>query len=140
MLAFAITLFTSCGDDIYQEVVESYWKVIPVSVPADDWVLYTDKETGLNAFYMVDIDVPELTQELYDGGNVNAYMYYTDPVTGKEVQTSLFYGIPLENNSEIWTEYYSFDFMPGSVAFYLRYNDLAAIPPASSKFRIVLTY
>ncbi|WP_139785058.1 hypothetical protein [Parabacteroides sp. Marseille-P3160] len=143
-LLFALCLFVSCEGPMGPEGpagAGSNWKVINVIVKENAWEPYADNGTGLNAFYTAAVDVPELTSFIYKNGNVQAYMYYIDPITGDEVQTPLFYGIPIQSNpNDTWTEFYSFDFMVGSVAFYLRYNDLAAIPPAAREFRIVLTW
>lgn len=143
-LLFTLGLFVACEGPMGPEGPAGYgtnWKVINVTISQNAWKLYSDTDGGLNAFYMADVNVPELTETVYNEGNVQAYMYYNDPLTGKEVQTPLFYGIPIQaSKNDIWTEYYSFDYMAGSVAFYLRYNDLATDAPAARDFRIVLTW
>ncbi len=143
LFLFTLCFFISCEGPMGPEGpagIGTNRKVINVIINQNDWEPYEDQGSGLNVFYRAVVNVAELTNFVYTDGNVSAYMYYIDPVSGDEVQTPLFYGIPIESTDDLWTEYYSFDFMPGSVAFYLRYNDLAAIAPAAREFRIVLTW
>ncbi|AHF13551.1 hypothetical protein BARVI_01025 [Barnesiella viscericola DSM 18177] len=44
-----------------------------------------------------------------------------------------------ENDKEmLWTETYTYDYMPGSIAFYVQYNDFAQQQPEDMVFRVIL--
>lgn len=38
----------------------------------------------------------------------------------------------------LWTETYTYDYMPGSVAFYVQYSDFIEQQPGDMVFRLVL--
>lgn len=136
----AMLVFVGCSDDNNETAM--YWKIINVTVDYRDWKPYADTD-GLNPYYMCEKAVPEIDRELYRNGNVFAYLVQ-NPGQSYEVQTPLNCSIPREdfvgNEWFTWTEHYSFDFMPGSVAFYVRYSDFADAQPPTQVFRIVLNY
>ncbi len=113
-----------------------YWDIQTITVNANEWVRYTD-ENGLNTYYMCEKSFPALTNYVYEYGNTSGYMFVYYGNT--EVQVPLPYTIPYENLAgDQWTEIYSFDFTPGSIAFYVHYSDFADIAPPTQVFRIVL--
>lgn len=42
------------------------------------------------------------------------------------------------DNALLWTETYTYDYMPGSVAFYVQYSDFIEQQPGDMVFRLVL--
>lgn len=117
-----------------------YWFVDTYTIREKDWKMYSDPD-GRNPYYMCEVPIKELTNDLYVDGNVFAYLIQ-NPGQNNEVQTPLPYTLPLENTEDArWSEIINFDFMPGSIAFYVTYSDFAVnVPPGELQFRVVLNY
>lgn len=98
-------------------------------------------DDGDGAYFMAEFDVPALTREIYLNGKVSAYRYIR-PGQSSEVQTPLPFTLHLlEGRDYTWTETTYFDFMPGSIAFYVQYSDFATdIDPGRQEFRIVFNW
>lgn len=118
----------------------AHWSIKTIAVEANQWKLYAD-EDGLNPYYMCEVNLTDLDNFIYTDGNVFAYLIQS-PGQDNEVQTPLPVTIPLENEyGERWFETLSFDYMPGSIAFYVRYNDFAVDQrPARQEFRVVMNW
>lgn len=118
------------------------WSVETIVVEANEWKLVYDDD-GLNPYYMCEKRYPALDNTVYVDGNVFVYLIQF-PGEPNEVQTPLPFPIPLENDfGERWTETLSFDYMPESIAFYVRYNDFSVGPdfhPARQEFRVVMNW
>jgi len=114
----------------------TYWKIVWVTVEANEWQLVDD---GDGPYFMCEKNVSELSNDIYEEGNTFCYLVIR-PNQSNEVQTLLPYKIDLlEKPDYAWTETISWDFMPGSVAFYVQYNDFAVdIRPARQVFRLVM--
>lgn len=118
----------------------AHWYIQTFVVEANEWKLYADPD-GLNPYYMCEKSFSELDNFIYTDGNVFGYLIQ-NPGADNEVQTPLPYYIPFENTEgALWQESVTFDFMPGSVAFYIRYSDFAVdIRPARQEFRVVMNW
>jgi len=97
----------------------------------------------LNSYFRAEVLIPELTEFVYEKGNVFCYMFQI--VDGTEVQTLLPYTVPLGDNDGsgeiLWTETYACDFTPGSVMFYVNYSDFyTKEQPPTCSFRVVLNW
>lgn len=116
------------------------WKIETFVVEENQWKLYYD-EDGLNPYYMCEKSYSALDNFIYTDGNVFVYLIQS-PGESNEVQTPLPYTIPLENGEgNFWFETVTFDIMPGSIAFYVRYDDFAVdIRPARQEFRVVMNW
>ncbi|MDH6358412.1 hypothetical protein [Parabacteroides sp. PF5-9] len=110
------------------------------TVEQRDWE-YVD---GVAPYFVCYKDFPQLTDDIYEFGAVLGY-FILYPNTNDEVQIPMNYSFP---DSEAvkpgewynWAEYYSFDYMPGSIGFYVHYSDFEDITPPRREFRIVLLY
>lgn len=118
----------------------AHWSIETIAVEENEWKLFYD-ENGLNPYYMCEKRYPALDNTVYVDGNVFAYLIQF-PGEPNEVQTPLSVTLPLENDyGERWFETLSFDYMPGSIAFYVRYNDFAVDQrPARQEFRVVMNW
>ncbi|WP_102407441.1 hypothetical protein [Parabacteroides bouchesdurhonensis] len=116
------------------------WFVKTYTIRENDWKLYSDPD-GRNSFYKCEVRVNDLSNDIYLDGNVFAY-WIQNPGRNDEVQTPLPYTIPLENTyDERWSEIINFDFMPGSITFYVTYSDFAtSVAPGEAQFRVVMNY
>lgn len=117
-----------------------YWKYYNYTVRSQDWELVTS-EDGLNTYYMYVFDNKDITDDLYLNGYALGYLVQS-PGTDDEVITPLPYTVHRGSNDPegtlLWTETYTYDYMPGSVAFYVQYSDFAQQQPEDMVFRLVL--
>ncbi len=121
----------------------AYWKYYTYTVRSQDWELVSTND-GLNTYYMYEFRNTDITQEIYDEGFIVGYLVQS-PGEENEVITPLPYvvhrGETLENgDSALWTETYTYDYMPGSVAFYVQFSDFFEQQPEDMTFRLVLHY
>jgi hypothetical protein len=120
------------------------WFISNVTVNSTQWQLVSDGgQNALNSYFRAEVSIPELTEFVYENGNVFCYMFQN--VDGVEVQTLLPFTVPYgESNGELeylWTETYACDFAVGSVVFYVNYSDFFTEKrPPSTSFRIVLNW
>ena len=100
-----------------------FWKYYTYTVKSQDWQLVTSPD------------------DLYIDGYVLGYLVQT-PGADNEVITPLPYTIHKGeadgDNAMLWTETYTYDYMPGSVAFYVQYSDFIEQQPGDMVFRLVL--
>ena len=121
------------------------WKIVDVIVEANMWK-YSNVSDN-NYFYAV-TDMPELTQSVFNDGNVQGYIYLMD--NGELIQHSLPYVLHKEiidanGNQYTYSSTIDFVFGVGWVQFEMRDSDFAyetdlSINPEQMKFRIVITY
>ena len=98
-----------------------FWKYYTYTVKSQDWQLVTSPD-GLNTYYMYEFQNKDITDDLYIDGYVLGYLVQS-PGADNEVIT------PLP---------YTYDYMPGSVAFYVQYSDFIEQQPGDMVFRLVL--
>ena len=101
------------------------WEILYYTVHADDWKLVGNKD-GLNSHYIFDFKESKLTKFIYEKGLVKGFRI-----------------LKLDNGDNVQTPlpYYTYDFMPGSIAFYAYYTDFyTANKPPTCTFRIVMNW
>ena len=118
-----------------------FWKYYTYTVKSQDWKLATT-EDGLNTYYWYEFQNEDITDDLYLNGYVLGYLVQS-PGAENEVITPLPYTIHRGGTDEtdkeiLWTETYTYDYMPGSIAFYVQYNDFAQQQPEDMVFRVIL--
>jgi len=139
LLTSALWIFVSCEGPAGKDGIETYWFVKEYTIRANDWQLIGG-EDRLGSYFQAQVTIPELDRDLYEKGHVFCYMFQT--ANNKEVQTILPFTVPKANNDgELWTETYSYDFSPGQIRFYFNCSDFYTSnrPPATT-FRVVLNY
>lgn len=120
-----------------------YWFVETYTIKANQWELVGGKNQ-LNSYFRAEILVPELTDRIYEDGNVFCYMFQN--IDGTEVQTLLPFTLPVGEDlgggkENLWTETFACDFAPGSIMFYVNYSDfITSENPGTITFRVVLNY
>ena len=127
----------------------TYWKVIDFTVARKDWKLYNvyGEQNEIGSYYYYVFDVPELSTVIFDEGAIICYYRYRDEF-GDIVQTPLpytYYDIFVNQRNEEfpYSVQYSYDVMPGSIAFKVVFSDFFTDenePPASCNFRLHLIY
>ena len=119
------------------------WKILEYTVYEKDWELIGGRD-NLNSHYMFEFKENLLTSEIFKNGKVTGYRVLKLD-NGSTVQTPLPYVLPRGQkegrNDKLWSEYYTFDFQPGSIAFYAYYTDFyTGNRPPTCVFRIVMTW
>lgn len=109
-----------------------FWKYYTYTVKSQDWEL-VNPENGLTPYYIYIFSNSDLTDDLYLNGYVLGYLVQS-PGTQDEVITPL----PYYYEGEKWKEFISYDFMPGSVAFYVQYDNFVQQRPEDLVFRVIL--
>ena len=92
-----------------------FWKYYTYTVKSQDWQLVTSPD-GLNTYYMYEFQNKDITPLPY----------------------TIHKGEADGDNALLWTETYTYDYMPGSVAFYVQYSDFIEQQPGDMVFRLVL--
>ena len=117
-----------------------FWKYYTYTVKSQDWQLVTSPD-GFHTYYMYEFQNKDITDDLYIDGYVLGYLVQS-PGADNEVITPLPYTIHKGeadgDNALLWTETYTYDYMPGSVAFYVQYSDFIEQQPGDMVFRLVL--
>lgn len=120
------------------------WKILTFNVKSQDWKIMENDDHSEPRFYCEFNDVAEIDDFIYTDGLVTGYLYTN---MGIETQTPLPYvyhregrdaqtGLPI-----YWTETYSFDYAPGSIAFYVTYSDFFVDQqPPTMDFRVALMW
>lgn len=117
------------------------WKIINIPVDSRDWKIMQD-EDGSNPRFFYEIEVPEIDEFIYTDGLVSAYLYTN---VGIETQTPLPYELHREEIIDgkviTWSENTTFDYSPGSIAFYVTYSDFFVEQnPPTMEFRVALMW
>ena len=102
-----------------------FWKCYTYTVKSQDWQLVTSPD-GLNTYYMYEFQNKDITDDLYIDEVITPLPY------------TIHKGEADEDNALLWTETYTYDYMPGSVAFYVQYSDFIEQQPGDMVFRLVL--
>lgn len=73
----------SCSSDDYlsdreiQQMIDNslngQWKVVSITVKASDWQWVSNPEKNYKGYYSASVDLPELTESIFDEGLVAAY-------------------------------------------------------------------
>ncbi|MDR1555684.1 MAG: hypothetical protein LBS88_01465 [Tannerellaceae bacterium] len=122
-----------------EPAVQTQWKAVYYTVKSQDWRLEGGKDNP-NSYYQYVFDEPALSDFIYQEGVVIAYVV-ASPGTDKEVLRPLPDTWPIAEGPDYWTEHITFDYMPGSVAFYVAYNDFAtSVRPPSMTFKLMMIW
>ena len=128
----------------------TYWKIIDFTIKGGvnggDWELINGPDQ-IGSYYRYIFDVPEITEEIYENGLIIAYYRYVDD-HGDKVQSILpytYYDIDVDGdgNEHPYSVQYSYDVMPGSIAFKLVFSDFYTAengPPSLCLFRLQLLH
>jgi hypothetical protein len=119
--------------------VETQWEAIYYTVESEDWEL-VGNQGAPNSFYQFFFNEAALTEFIYKEGVVIGYVVLNAD-TRDEILRPLPDTWPVGEKSSIWTESYTFDYMPGSVAFYVGYSDFATnVRPPKTKFKLMMIW
>jgi hypothetical protein len=129
------------GEDAYLN-----WKTVNFTIYENHWDLIgSSNQPG--SYYSVLLDLPELTNAIYDNGVIVCYYEYRDEL-GDLVLSPLPYTLYEMYNDDRGREvqastHYSYTLSPGSIEFRLAYSDFYTgdyPPPAKCFFRVSIVY
>lgn len=118
--------------------------IIDVQVASAQWE-YSNANN--NNYYYAQVNLPELTKNAYDNGNVQVYL--VSVVNSKEIQTILptvrHYEEIQGNDTFYYTQTTDYDYWVGGMEFHITNSDFYYNPdnlnePGDRWFRIVITY
>ena len=146
--ALACIALVSCD----YEVDGARLKTVRVKVNANEW-FYTqqgDEDQFNNNYFYAVVDMPEITEDVFDYGEVKAYAVFNRMDMKKARKHLLPYVLHVEEstNTGEWlyfTETYDFTYGIGWAEFNFRtsdfaYEDNVNINPPAMEFDIVITY
>jgi hypothetical protein len=148
----ACTLCSCVLNPTYKEYEGSRIEVIRVSVSANDWKYTQLDETDQynNHYFYAGVDMPEITADVYDNGEVKAYWVYNRQDSYNTYKQLLPYVLHKEDILEsgerfFYTETVDFIYGIGWAEFSFRasdfaYEDNVNINPTGMDFDIVITY
>jgi hypothetical protein len=120
--------------------VETQWQHLYYQVEEHAWELMGDGQGAPNSYYQYVVDEPALTNFIYREGVVTGYLV-ANPGTPDEVLRPLPDTWPVADRQNYWSESVTFDYMPGSVAFYVGYSDFATnIRPGKMIFKLTMIW
>ncbi|MDR0865219.1 MAG: hypothetical protein LBO74_09870 [Candidatus Symbiothrix sp.] len=122
LTAFLTLVLSSCTKDEYiTEVVEPYTYTQRYTVTDNDWKEDFD-DSG--RYYYCQIREPNLTNEVFDYGVMQAFLYYTQD--GRNTASPLpFSDFIVDQYGYKWEEQLSVEFQPGYITFILKIDDHA---------------
>ena len=129
-LLLTTVIFASC-----EQPEPLYYKSIHYfDIKKSDWILSID-ENKLNNYYYCSFNFPKLTENVFDGGSVSAYL---DDSFYQQV-------LPIVRHHEDregfqWTTTTDFDFEIGKIKFYVTNSDFVNERPEAMTFRVVLMW
>ncbi|GHT88908.1 hypothetical protein FACS189474_4980 [Bacteroidia bacterium] len=133
--ALLVVLFTACTKEYYEEVnphtfTETY------RIYAKDMI---EKVDPAGTYFEYEIKEPKLTNEVFDYGIMQAFLYYTKD--GKNTLCPLpFSDFIVDNNNYQWEEQFTVEFQPGVIKFIQKISDHAIDPPISEYYDIFVRF
>lgn len=121
--------------------------VVVVNVPEDSWK-YSHTETGANNYYYATVDMPEITEEIFDKGLVKVYRVYNfDKKNASQVELPYVRPVEYEEDGQ-WYSYVETvdcEFFIGEMTIAYTASDFAYeyntdIVPEAMQFRCVIMY
>lgn len=145
-ISAAVLLLSGCTKEYITYIKGAELETIILDVPANAWQ-YTN--AGYNNYFFAEIEVPELTKDIYEAGNVNIYRIlgsgkdtYQKPIQAVELYET-------EGRDQFYAEELSFDFSPGFIVIYFTISDFfyenpdelsQSFSPEAMTFRLVMTH
>lgn len=113
------------------------WDSYVITVKDTDWKR-VGGENANNSFFRCVVEDEYLDQYIFDEGSVMVYLIQYDGDV--PVQTPLPYVIhKADEDNNLWTETFSYDYSVGSFAFYVTYSDFfTENSPGECQFKVVM--
>ena len=137
-VALIAFIFSSCINETKQvvEKVEPYTFTKVYTIYADD--MSPRKDVGNIIYYEYEIKEPKLTNEVFDYGILQAFLYYYKD--GKDTLCPLPFSDFLVDGNYQWEEQFTVEFQPGVIKFIQKISDYASDPPVSEYYDILVRF
>jgi len=142
LFAALAILTTSCRKD---PVPQCSYKIVNITVPKESWS-YSDQDD--NNYFTAEIDVPELSEEAFDGGILNVYRTFNFDKSNASQQLLPSVRLLEEkvgNDMYRYTESIDYEYGIGWLNIYYTLSDFVydqtlEYDPGDMTFRLVLVY
>lgn len=109
------------------------WSIVNITIKEGEW-----KWDATKKLYYATVDLPELTEYIYNNGSIVSYVYI-----GTQGQDEVMYLLKYDDyvsgyKFSIWNDY-SYDMGP-SAQFYFKWSDGSQSKPGNYNFKIVLMW
>jgi len=127
-----ISLFSACTRDVTEvtQVVGPNIFTDNYTIGDNDWIKGTDDKTGI--YYYCTFNVPELTQNVFNNGILQAFLY------GRNIDTLCplpYSDFLVDDNNNQWEEHFTVEFEKGAITFILKESDHAGMLPFYTEYR-----
>lgn len=126
-ICLSVFLLASCTTD--EPVKKS--KVVSLHINSNEWQAFSDNNRK-NLYYAVDFSMPEIDDEVYDKGTVQAYL-----VTDSQSPLPAVRHLQNQNNY-MWTRTIDFDYQPGTMRIFVTSSDFVSSQPESMDFKVII--
>jgi hypothetical protein len=131
VLIIALTAVSCIRED--NDINNLNIKSIQLKVNQADWNELTD--AGLNRYYSATFTIPEITNQVLNYGNVNAYILFDGS------QQVLPYVRHYENaEGAMWTRTVDYEYLAGKLNIYVTNSDFIEDLPETMSFRLVIVW
>jgi len=118
---------------------ESYWYTTSFTVNSSAWRLEGQPDE-LNSYFYYDKAVPQLTNNIFNGGIVLLYLQ-----AANNIKNVMPYVLHLGDEDHLgeffWTQTYDYDFEQGNIRIYVTYSDfMTSRRPDTETFSLILLY
>lgn len=134
LLALIAVLFASCGDEITQ-IVEPNTFTKVYKIYADEMAERVDLA---GVYYEYEIREPNLTDEVFDYGILQAFLYYRKD--GKDTFCPLPFSDFIVSGSFQWEEQFTVEFQPGTIKFIQKISDHSSNLPLAESYEILVRF
>lgn len=142
ILAALLCLSASCRKD---PIPVCNYKIVNINVPAASWKY---SEQNNNNYFTAEIDVPEITEEAFDGGILNVYRTFNFDKSNASQQLLPSVRLveePAQDGMYRYTESIDYEYGIGWLNIYytlsdFAYDDSTIYDPKDMTFRLVLVY
>ena len=141
-LALIVFSFSGCinhAKDVVEQVAPyTFTKVY--TIPADEMKGRWEYLDFANVFYFEkQISEPALTNEVFDYGIMQAFLYYTKD--GKDTLCPLpFSDFCMDDSGNQWEEQFTVEFQPGRIKFIQKISDYSDLPPAAESYNVLVRF
>lgn len=135
-LLLSVFVLTSCeetSEEIgwFQEVYE---------VKSRDWIFVQNPGGDEGSYNYFEFPERAITNYVYNNGVIIVYLIQ-NPGGANETQTPIAFGRPkLNDSNQSWIDFISYDYKPGSIAFYYESDDFSPDAPPTCTFRVVMMW
>ena len=138
LLALIAYSFSACISETREiiERVEPHTFTRKYTIFAKDMTVKSDLA---GTYYEYQFDEPALTNEVFDYGILQAFLYYKKD--GKDTMCPLpFSDFLVDKNGYQWEEYFTVEFQPKRIKFIQKISDQSDEPPIAASYDVLVRF